>query len=131
MNKKYYVTLSSECDEFELLKTENREEAIKRAQDEEYYIQRDRRSDRVEVRVYKEDIEDEDCTCFDYDTVFFKENPTIKDLWEASGMNIKSFAEYFGLPYRTVQNWIRDINKCPQYLIELIKYKLINEGIIL
>lgn len=127
---KYYVMSIKGDDEWELLKTEDKEKAIKWAQDEEYYITRDKRKDSVEIRVYAEDIEDEDCECFDYDTIFFKANPTIKDLQEASGMNIKSFAEYFGLPYRTAQNWTNEINKCPQYLIDLILYKLKNEGIL-
>lgn len=68
----YYVTLTGKGsdDEFVLLKTEDEAAAVKRAKDEIYYIERDRRKgDKVEVRIYKEDIEDDDCTCFDYDLV--------------------------------------------------------------
>ena len=53
---------------------------------------------------------------------------TIQKLRKASGMRKTQFAEYFGIPYRTIQNWELDINKCPQYLIELMAYKLQNEG---
>ncbi len=55
---------------------------------------------------------------------------TIKEIRTASGMSITDFARYFGIPYRTVQNWEREERKCPDYLIELIRYKLENEGYI-
>jgi DNA-binding transcriptional regulator YiaG len=54
----------------------------------------------------------------------------IKELRTASGMNIKQFAEYFSIPYRTLQNWELDIRDCPPYLLELIEYKLRNEKLI-
>ena len=55
---------------------------------------------------------------------------TFKELREGSGMNMKRFAEYFGIPYRTVQNWEAEVNKCPEYLLDLMEYKLTNEGMI-
>jgi DNA-binding transcriptional regulator YiaG len=54
---------------------------------------------------------------------------TIKSLREASGMTQKAFAEYFGIPKRTVENWEGGKNKCPSYLLDLMEYKLRNEGI--
>lgn len=69
---KYYVTLIKNYDEFDLLKTTDLEEAIKRAEYEVFFIERDcRKNEEVEIRVYANDIEDEDCTCFDYDTIEF------------------------------------------------------------
>lgn len=71
---KFYVTLTSSRndDEFVVLATTSESEAVERAQDEQYYIERDKRKgDHVEIRVYREDIEDEECTCFDYDLVAF------------------------------------------------------------
>ena len=53
---------------------------------------------------------------------------TIKDLRLASGMTQKAFAEYFGIPYRTVQDWDAERRKCPEYLNALMEYKLKNEG---
>lgn len=47
-----------------------------------------------------------------------------KKLREQSGMNMKRFAEYFGIPYRTVQNWEAGVNKCPDYLLNLMKFRL-------
>lgn len=51
----------------------------------------------------------------------------LKELVEKSGMNIKQFSEYFNIPYRTVQGWRLDGRKCPEYLLDLMKYKLENE----
>lgn len=60
---------------------------------------------------------------------------TIKELRERSGMTRPQFAEYFGITYRTVQNWELDSEssngrKCPEYLLALMEYKLRNENII-
>lgn len=42
----------------------------KRARDEQYYIDRDKRkNESVEIRSYVDDIEKDDCDCFDYDLV--------------------------------------------------------------
>ena len=45
-------------------------------------------------------------------------------------MNKKQFAEYFGIPYRTVQDWEAGVRKCAPYLIDLMAYKLRNERLI-
>lgn len=55
---------------------------------------------------------------------------TFKELREQSGMNKAKFAEYFEIPYRTVQNWEAGVNKCPDYLLNLMEYKLTHEGLI-
>lgn len=72
---KYYVTKTYNRkgfeDEFIVLVTEDKEEAIKTAKDEQYINERDGNNETIEIRVYVEDIEDEDCTCFDYDTIEF------------------------------------------------------------
>lgn len=53
---------------------------------------------------------------------------TIKELRKASGMTQKAFSEYFGIPKRTIENWEGDINKCPEYLSDLIEFKLKTDG---
>ena len=55
---------------------------------------------------------------------------TIKNIRKASGMTQKTFAEYFGIPKRTLENWEGGQRECPEYLLELMEYKLKNEGII-
>ena len=54
---------------------------------------------------------------------------TFKELRLQSGMNQTQFSKFFGIPRRTIQNWEAEINKCPDYLLELIVYKLEKEGI--
>lgn len=51
-----------------------------------------------------------------------------KELRQKSGMNLKQFSEYFNIPYRTIQHWEAGDRKCPDYVLELIEYKLQNEG---
>ena len=53
---------------------------------------------------------------------------TFKELRERSGMTRGQFAEYFEIPYRTVQNWELGLRVCPDYLLQLMQYKLVNEG---
>lgn len=43
------------------------------------------------------------------------------------GLNRKEFAQFFEIPYRTVENWESKKSNCPKYLYELMEYKLINE----
>ena len=50
-----------------------------------------------------------------------------KEIREQSGMNLKQFSEYFNIPYRTVQNWDLGLRQCPDYVLDLISYKLNNE----
>lgn len=53
-----------------------------------------------------------------------------KELRKLSKMTQKAFAEYFNIPKRTIENWDGNINKCPEYLLELMQYKLKKENII-
>ena len=53
-----------------------------------------------------------------------------KELRILSGMTQKMFAMYFSVPLRTIENWERGVNKCPDYLLDLMIYKLKNENII-
>ena len=55
---------------------------------------------------------------------------TFKEIREASGMERKEFCEYFGIPYRTIQSWELGDRDCPEYLLNLMEYKLKNEGFI-
>ena len=58
----------------------------------------------------------------------------IKELIAATGMTQKQFAGYFSIPLRTVESWVGNSpdskRKCPEYLLNLMIYKLRNEGII-
>ena len=55
---------------------------------------------------------------------------TIKDLRTATGMTQKAFADYFGMSKRAIESWEGGQRKCPEYLVDLIRYKLENENLI-
>lgn len=46
------------------------------------------------------------------------------ELRMTTGLNRKEFAEYFGIPYRTVQDWELGQRKMPEYLFRLMEYKI-------
>lgn len=54
----------------------------------------------------------------------------IKELRTATGMTQKAFAEYFGIPKRNIEDWEGGKAECKKYLLELMLYKLKNEGLI-
>ena len=51
-----------------------------------------------------------------------KQSELIK-LRESMNMNRKIFAEYFEIPYRTVQDWELGQREMPDYLLRLMIYK--------
>lgn len=55
---------------------------------------------------------------------------TVKELVRLTGMTQKQYAEYFRIPFRTVQNWITGQEKCKEYWLKLMTYKLQKEGLI-
>ena len=55
---------------------------------------------------------------------------TLKELRELSGMTRTQFAEYFDIPYRTIQDWELGNRECKQYFIDLMEYKLRKEAVI-
>lgn len=55
---------------------------------------------------------------------------TIRDLRTLSGMTQQAFATYFGVSKRAVESWEGGQRACPEYLIDLMRYKLAAEGMI-
>lgn len=55
---------------------------------------------------------------------------TVKELRQLTNMNMTDFSAYFGIPFRTYQNWERGTRNCPPYLLALMQYKLEKENII-
>lgn len=56
---------------------------------------------------------------------------SVRKLVEKTGMTQKQFAEYFGIPFRTLQNWVLGQEKCRDYWIELMQYELQKEGLLI
>lgn len=47
----------------------------------------------------------------------------VKELREKMGMNRREFSDYYGIPYRTVQDWEAEKRELPDYLLRLLKYR--------
>lgn len=68
----YVIDVKENGDEFTVLVTEDEAIAISEARNQDYINKRDGNKGHVEIRVYVEDIEDEDCFCFDHNTIEFQ-----------------------------------------------------------
>ncbi len=51
------------------------------------------------------------------------------ELRKSTGMNKKQFSEYFGIPYRTYQEWELGNRRTPEYLMRLMAYKIKMENL--
>lgn len=47
----------------------------------------------------------------------------IKELREKMGMNRREFCDYYGIPYRTVQDWEAEKRELPDYVLRLMWYR--------
>ena len=47
----------------------------------------------------------------------------VKELREKMGMNRREFSDYYGIPYRTVQDWEAEKRELPESLLRLMKYR--------
>jgi hypothetical protein len=45
-------------------------------------------------------------------------------------MSQQAFGDYFKIPRNTIRNWEQGVRECNEYILELIEYKLKNEGMI-
>lgn len=41
-----------------------------------------------------------------------------------TGLNKTGFAKRYHIPYRTVQDWEAGLRKCPEYVKELLEFKV-------
>lgn len=61
---------------------------------------------------------------------FMNRGKEIKELREKMGMNRREFCDYYGIPYRTVQDWELEKRELPEYLLRLMKYRAEMEDMI-
>ena len=54
----------------------------------------------------------------------------VKELREKMKMNRREFSDYYGIPYRTVQDWEAEKRELPEYLLRLMKYRAEREYMI-
>lgn len=48
----------------------------------------------------------------------------IRKMREEAGMTKKMFSDFFGIPFRTLQDWEAGLRKPPDYVVRLLPYKL-------
>lgn len=49
---------------------------------------------------------------------------TIKELRSLTGLSQVKFAEKYNIPRRTIENWETDSRKCPEYVMQLLEFKV-------
>ncbi len=49
---------------------------------------------------------------------------TIKEIRALTGLIQKEFSQKYKIPLHTLTNWEQGIRKCPQYLIDLLEFKV-------
>ena len=52
---------------------------------------------------------------------------TIKDLRIMTALSQEKFGKWLGIPLRTIQNWEGNERQPPQYVVDLIEYKVMHE----
>ena len=63
------------------------------------------------------------CVCLINEENNMNRGREVKELREKMGMNRKEFSDYFGIPYRTIQDWEAEKRELPEYLLRLLIYK--------
>jgi DNA-binding transcriptional regulator YiaG len=54
----------------------------------------------------------------------------LKSLRESVGMNLTDFSAHLGIPRRTMDDWEKGKRKPPDYILELISYRLKYEALV-
>lgn len=52
---------------------------------------------------------------------------TIKDIRLSTGLSQTQFCKTLHIPTRTLQDWEQGLRKCPEYVAELIEYRVVND----
>lgn len=55
---------------------------------------------------------------------------SIRELKERAGMTTAQLSEFSGIPVRTLENWLCGHRKPPDYVVQLLHYKIVAEGIV-
>lgn len=55
------------------------------------------------------------------------ELPTIKEIIASTGMTQTEFANHYGMPLRTIQNWCQGKRQCPRYIRDFLVYIIESE----
>lgn len=52
---------------------------------------------------------------------------TIKEIRQSTGLSQAKFCEALNIPKRSLQDWEQGLRKCPEYVMELIAYRVAND----
>ena len=52
---------------------------------------------------------------------------TIKQIRQSTGLSQSKFSEALNIPIRTLQDWEQGLRNCPEYVAELIEYRVVND----
>lgn len=52
---------------------------------------------------------------------------TIKEIRQSTGLSQAKFSEALNIPKRSLQDWEQGVRKCPEYVVELIAYRVAND----
>jgi DNA-binding transcriptional regulator YiaG len=53
---------------------------------------------------------------------------TIKDIRLSTGLSQAQFSAALNIPKRTIQDWEQGLRNCPEYVAELIEYRVANDA---
>lgn len=49
---------------------------------------------------------------------------TVKEIRNLTGLSQSKFCEKYGIPPATLRHWERGDRECPEYVLELLKFKV-------
>lgn len=55
---------------------------------------------------------------------------TIREIRQSTGLSQAKFCEALNIPKRTLQDWEQGQRQCPEYVVELIAYRVKNDPMI-
>ena len=66
-------------------------------------------------------LEDHEPRAIIYDNVNEITGSRIKKILDASGMKMAAFSRTFGIPYRSLQNWVGKEREAPDYVLDMLE----------
>jgi len=53
---------------------------------------------------------------------------TVKEIRQSTGLSQAKFCEALNIPKRTLQDWEQGLRQCPEYVAELIAYRVAHDS---
>ncbi len=52
---------------------------------------------------------------------------TIKEIRQSTGLSQQKFCDLLHIPKRTLQDWEQGLRQCPEYVVDLITYRVAHD----